>query len=49
MKIIPGYAVVDTNDRIIGAENDIEKVKELVKGTNNRIFDVNKSEYITKE
>jgi hypothetical protein len=44
--IIPRYVIVDNKNRILGGKNDIKKAKEFISGTDNRIFDMNKSEYV---
>lgn len=45
MNIIPKYAIVDENNHVVGGQKTIESARNCVKGTNNKIYNIQEKQY----
>lgn len=49
MPITPKYIIVDENDEMVDSRKDLTAARELVKGTNNRIYNLETKSYESPE
>jgi hypothetical protein len=45
MNIIPKYVIVDENSHVVGGQKTIESARNCVKGTNNKIYNIQEKQY----